>query len=523
MANIYHESLKQSTLYQSASVGGKDIDSFQYDLPRPMPSVFTDHHVKHIVSNLNFGGSASVELSSFGILKELYIKWNVTWTNGSDQDASGGGLVVSKNLFSTIVKRVALMNSSREIFQVYGDDILLKTRAIEDKGERAKWLLAGDANLQLYPTAISVANQGSGSTSVVVGGGTAVVTVADFGQKITQKDSEKNDITFYTKIPFSFFEGGIGQSNEPNKTNLNLRFLETTRLLIETNPSHFVAHGQGAANRILADIKIKSCEVYAHYNIPDPADMQLIEAQYSMDQPSSQLNGNTVMTEQNATGLAGSTVAKVKVYNTNLATGFTVMVHAERTAARCALLAAGVAAGTSNGLDQIIVASAFGDGGGSQTIVPDTCAQLLNTHNRSRHSLAGGNSRIGDDFCQVTKLVISSSGRVLFEATDYKQLLFCTSNVTNWCDTVGSHGEVNMTLDKNGCSENNIYYIPFSMMKNANQLSSALALKGLSTVDLEITFKSAVSVNYICKVITNYAQITSIETSSGRIVQSTSS
>jgi len=79
-----------------------------------------------------------------------------------------------------------------------------------------------------------------------------------------------------------------------------------------------------------------------------------------------------------------------------------------------------------------------------------------------------------------------------------------------------------MTLDKNGCSENNIYYIPFSMMKNANQLSSALALKGLSTVDLEITFKSAVSVNYICKVITNYAQITSIETSSGRIVQSTS-
>jgi hypothetical protein len=153
MANLYHESLKQSVLYQSAVAGGKDIDAFQYDLPRAMPSVYTDHHVKHIVSNLNFGGSASVELSSFGILKELYIKWNVTWTNGA---STAGKVIVSKNLFSTIVKRVALMNSSREIFQVYGDDILLKTRAIEDKGERAKWLLAGDANLQLYPPSVSV-------------------------------------------------------------------------------------------------------------------------------------------------------------------------------------------------------------------------------------------------------------------------------------------------------------------------------------------------------------------------------
>ena len=59
-------------------------------------------------------------------------------------------------------------------------------------------------------------------------------------------------------------------------------------------------------------------------------------------------------------------------------------------------------------------------------------------------------------------------------------------------------------------------------MKNANQLSSALALKGLSTVDVEITFTAIASAAYTAKVITNYAQITSIETNSGRIIQSTS-
>jgi hypothetical protein len=89
MANLYHESLKQSVLYQSAVAGGKDIDAFQYDLPRAMPSVYTDHHVKHIVNNLDFNGSASVELSSFGILKELYIKWQVTFTTANHNDAEG--------------------------------------------------------------------------------------------------------------------------------------------------------------------------------------------------------------------------------------------------------------------------------------------------------------------------------------------------------------------------------------------------------------------------------------------------
>jgi len=515
MANLYHESLKQSTLYQSATQGGKDVDAFQYDLPRAMPSVYTDHHVKHIVSNLNFASSASVELSSFGILKELYIKWNVTWTNGT---ATAGKIIVAKNLFSTIVKRVALMNSSREIFQVYGDDILLKTRAIEDKGERAKWLLAGDANLQLYPAAVA-AEAVSGQDHLP----TKAKTIKQASSTNYTDNKTENNLTFYTKIPFSFFEGGIGQSNEPNKTNLNLRFLETTRLLIETNPAYYVACGGSGTEQPLKDLKIAKCEVYAHYNIPDPADMQLIEAQYSMDQPSSQLNGNTVLTEQGIATGTGETshTVKVKVYNTNLATGFTVMIHGDRTKAKCQLLAAAVATGTSNGLDQIIVADGFGATGSAAAA--DTTAQLLNLQHCGKHSiLSTGNSRIGDDFCQVTALKVSSSGRVLFEATDYKQLLFCTSNMTNWCDNIGHDQEVNFTMDRNGCSENNIYYIPFSLMKNANQLSSALALKGLSTVDVEITFTCVASTAYTAKVITNYAQITSIETNSGRIIQSTS-
>lgn len=503
MANLYHESLKQSVLYQSAVAGGKDIDSFQYDLPRAMPSVYTDHHVEHTVSNLDFGGSASVELSSFGILKDLYIQWNVTWTNGS---AQAGKMIVAKNLYSTIIKRVALMNSSREIFQIYGDDILLKTRAISDRGERAKWLLAGMHNLQIYTAALQAAGRPADRANSAVQN-LAIDTATD----------GTNDITFYTRIPFSFFEGGIGQSNEPNKTNLNLRFLETTRLLIETNSGFHVACGSEAgASTTLQDLKIKSCKVYANYNIPDPADMQLIEAQYSMDQPSSQLNGNTVLTEQGVNATTTDQSVKVKVYNTNLATGFTVMVHADRTTAAQKVIAADVFDGDSNNLKELMTASAT-----AGTLDANQALAVLAGF-QNKHSVKTGESRIGDDYCKITKLTISSSGRVIFEAKNYEQLLFCTTNFTNWCDTDNSNLEVGATLDKNGCSENNIFYIPFSLLRNANQLSSALALKGLSTVDCEINFLAVSGVAYTAKVITNYAQITSIETNSGRIIQSTS-
>ena len=160
MANVFHESYKQSTLAQSASQGGTLISDYQYDLPRPFPCVYQDYHTKMVVQNMQFAGSSSVELSSFGILKDLYIKWVVSWTNNSSQ---AGKLVVSKNPYATIVKRIALMNSSREIFQLYGEDILLHTKSIKDAGERRKWLMAGDADVKLSSATAQVVASGVGA------------------------------------------------------------------------------------------------------------------------------------------------------------------------------------------------------------------------------------------------------------------------------------------------------------------------------------------------------------------------
>jgi len=500
MAQVVFNANKQSTLLNSAKQGGVQIEEFQYDLPRPYPLIYKDYHVKHIVNNLTYAGSSSVELSSFGTLRDLYIKWVVSWTNGTSQ---AGKVVVSKNLFSSIVKRVALMNSSREIFQVFGDEILWKTRAITDKGERAKWLMAGASNLEL----LSLNLQSAGSR-------------ADAGSQINTASGGTNSIEFYTRIPFSFFGGNKFCSNEPRKTALNLRFSETLRLLIETNPSYYVACGAGGADEVLLNHKIDSCEVYAHYDIVAPEDLQKIEAQFSMESPMSSLNGNAVMSESSVTASGTSTTHKQKIYNTNLLQNLVVAITPQRSETLCKALASGVANGTSNGTDKLAVADHSATNANSYSAI----VQQLNPHFKSKHSLtAGGNSRIGDDYCKATSLTIKSSGRVLFEATSYLQLLMATSDHINWVDTTGSNQETNAILDKNSCSEANIYMIPMSEMPHANALTGNLALKGLSTIDVEVTFVSVSGVTYDVKIYTNFQGITSTETSSGRIISSVSS
>jgi len=501
MSSVFHSAYEQSTLAVSASQSGVATEKFLYDLEKPMPSLYVDRNVEHKVSNLTFGGSASVELSSFGLLKDMYIKWTVKCTV-----AAAGKFIIAKHPYATIVKRIALMNSSRELFQVYGESILMKTKSLP-YGERQKWLMAGEHDVQLLPAAVQAAR-----------------AVANVGTSdgLTTSTGEKT-FTFYTRVPWSFMKGRF-QAGENNtdylKTIPNLRFSEVTRVLIETNDAFkVVAGGTGSA---LTGITIDSCSVFCNYIIPSPQALQQIEAgNYSLDAPSSYLYGNELMNETTAKAVGTSHTHNVKIYNTNFTQGFTVMVHKQRAKADQQALGTTVGAGTSNGLDTVIAADAFGAAAGTAAAAA-ALASILTRGSNNKHSIAAdGISRIGADFCQITKLVIKTSGRVLFEATDPKQLLMATTDMINWCDGNGSANYRTM-LDRCGCSDNNILYIPFSVLSNSNELSSGLALRGLATLDLEITFLSVNDLVYVCKVISNFQQIVSLETTSGRFIASTS-
>ena len=504
--NIATEALKQSTLYASSIQGGNiDYDSFKYDLEKSFPNIYKDRHVAKEftgLKNASLGSSDSTEISAFGLAREMYLKTTISYVTPS-VDANQV-CNVAQHLYKAIISRVALLNSSREIAQIYGDTMQWKAISRNDKGEKMKWLLAGKHNLQLNKIEFQAPSttKENQDYDVVTGGA------------VTQT------LTFYTDLPWSFLHGKF-QSDDGKKTSAlgNFRFLETCRILVETAPAHEVAAGVGSGTSAITGMKIDKMELMVNYDIPSSDDMMQIENQYSLDVPLSVLVGNEVLTQSEVTATSTSTTHSVKVFNTNLAKGFLVCCHKVRDATAAQRLGAAITAGTSNGSDGLIVAPADA----AKTLA--ISQHIVNPFMSQYHSLAANDdSRFGCDYKKVNALTVKSSGRVLFEANSYEELLFCTTNMTNWLDVAqGNAREISQIMDKNSCNDVNFYWIPFCEKPNVNSFTGALALKGLATCDVSVTFPSVNAEKYAVKVYTVHHNIVSVDANSGRLIQSVSS
>ena len=501
--NIATEALKQSTLYASSIQGGNiDYDSFKYDLEKSYPNIYKDRHVAKEftgLKNASLGSSDSTEVSAFGLAREMYLKTTISYvtpTVDANQVCN-----VAQHLYKAIISRVALLNSSREIAQIYGDTMQWRAISRNNRGEKMKWLLAGKHNLQLNAKALQVVEE-------------------NLANEIICGDAVTQTITFYTDLPWSFLHGKF-QSDDGKKTSAlgNFRFLETCRVLVETAPAHEVAAGVGTGTSAITGMKIDKMELVVNYDIPESSDMMQIENQYSLDVPLSVLVGNEVLTETEVAATASSTTHSVKVFNTNLAKGFLVCVHKTRDATAARRLGAAITSGESNGSDDLIVEPT------SAALALAANKHAANPHMGQYHSIpATDDSRFGCDYKKVNALSIKSSGRVLFEADSYEQLLFCTTNMTNWLDVAaGNVREISQIMDKNSCNDVNFYWIPFCEKPNVNSFTGSLALKGLATCDVSVTFPSISGQKYKVKVYTIHHNIVSVDANSGRLIQSVSS
>ena len=501
--NIATEALKQSTLYASSIQGGNiDYDSFKYDLEKSYPNIYKDRHVAKEftgLKNASLGSSDSTEISAFGLAREMYLKTTISYVTPS-VDANQV-CNVAQHLYKAIISRVALLNSSREIAQIYGDTMQWRAISRNNRGEKMKWLLAGKHNLQLNAKALQVVEE-------------------NLANEIICGDAVTQTITFYTDLPWSFLHGKF-QSDDGKKTSAlgNFRFLETCRVLVETAPAHEVVTGVGTGTGAITDLKIDKMELVVNYDIPESSDMMQIENQYSLDVPLSVLVGNEVLTETEVAATASSTTHSVKVFNTNLAKGFVVCVHKTRDATAARRLGAAITSGESNGSDDLIVEPT------SAALALAANKHAANPHMGQYHSIpATDDSRFGCDYKKVNALSIKSSGRVLFEADSYEQLLFCTTNMTNWLDVAaGNVREISQIMDKNSCNDVNFYWIPFCEKPNVNSFTGSLALKGLATCDVSVTFPSISGQKYKVKVYTIHHNIVSVDANSGRLIQSVSS
>jgi len=496
--NIATEALKQSTLYASSIQGGNiEYDEFKYDLEKSYPNIYKDRHVTKEftgMKNASFGTSDSTEISAFGLAREMYLKTTISYTKPAN--ATLQCPAVSAHLYKAIISRVALLNSSREIAQMYGDTMQWKAIARNNSGEKKKWLLVGKHNLLLGSNlGAHASNENLAEEIVLANGGTQTIDI-------------------YTNLPWSFLHGKF-QSDNGRKTSAlaNYRFLETCRILVETAPAHEVVVGTTTTD--ITNLQIDKMELVVNYDIPESSDMMQLENQYSLDVPLSVLVGNEVLTESEVTATGTSTSHSVKVFNTNLAKGFLVCVHKVRDKTANRRLGAGITNGTSNG-DDVLSGGTYND---------EVASHIVNKAQNSFHSLsANDDSRFGQDYKKCTALTIKSSGRILFEADSYEKLLFCTTDMTNWLDVCNGNGqEISQLMDKNSCNDVNFYWIPFCEKPNVNSFTGGLALKGLATADCSVTFPSVNGEKYKVKVYTIHHNIISVDANSGRLIQSVSS
>ena len=505
--NLATEALKMSTLYASSTAGGNvDYDAYKYDLAKSYPNIYKDRHVKKEIVGLRntpLGSSASTEVSAFGLAREMYLKTTIKFTLGSNSTTNHTPNV-AKHLYKAFISRVALLNSSREIQQIHGDMLQFRAISREDTGEKRKWFLAGGANLQLDKTSIQAVNTNT------------------LAKAIGTTHSAEQSITIYTDLPFTFFDGKF-QSDDGKKTSAisNFRFLETCRILVETAPEHEVV--TGITSHSVSGVVIDKCELVVNYDIPSSADSMEIESIYSLDVPLSVMVGNEVLTESSVTATAtGALTHPVKIFNTNLAQGFVICVHKKRDKTAGEALGTLITSGASNGTDK--VGEAHGSRAGSDAEVSTIANCLLRNVSQHHAESTADLSRFGADYKRVDALTIKSSGRVLFEAETYEQVLLCTTNMCNWLDVPAcSMTELALTQDANSCNDSNFYWIPFCDKPNANAFSGALSLKGLSTIDVSVTFPAIDTKTYVVKVYTIYHQITSVDANSGRLIQSISS
>jgi len=504
--NISTEALRQSTLYNSSIQGGNiNYDSFRYDLEKSYPNIFKDKHTKVEFSglkNASAGAAASVEVPAFGLAREMYLKTTISYvtpTVDANQVCN-----VAAHLYKAYISRVALLNSSREICQMHGDTLQWKAISRNDRGEKMKWLLAGKHNLMLNKIEFfETANNGENS-----------VVETKVGDAVAQT------LTFYTDLPWPQMEGKF-QSDDGRKTSAlnNFRFLETCRVLLETAPQHEIVAGTAAGTSQITGFKFDSCHLYVNYDIPSSEDMMEIEKSFSLDQPLSILVGDEVLTQQTVAATSTSTKADIKIFNTTLAKGFLVCCHANRSEANAVLLGAAITDGTSNGSDDLIVPPA------DATKTEAIARHIVNPSASMYHSIAATDiSRYGQDYKKLNSLTVKSSGRLIFEADTYEQLMLCTSNMTNWLDVECSHAqELSQMFDKNSCNGVNFYWIPFCDKPNINSFSGGLGLKGLATCDISLEFPSISGVSYQVKVYTIHHKVISVDAAAGRLVSSVAS
>ena len=568
MAEIALLSNQSSSLYASSkSSGGSDQSSYIYDMKQSGINKFTERFIRTPLNNPAFGSNVQCEIPAFGILRQMVLKTTITY----NIDTTNTCPIIAKALFAELIDQVSIKNSSRELQVIYGD--CLKYLVYNLGAQKSKkWkilgkddLLIGDVNMLNNTVAGAFHRRRPNSVVNTTAGGNRTIDVytilpfsmfGDFG-------SDKHT-PFKNLLNTRFIE----------RISLDVKYNPRIKAL--------TASAATGATAFAAEPTITSELICSFDVIQDKELAAIEAANYSLSQPLALVLGNWNKTRSTFTAsTAGTNNFEIQLFNTDLAHSILITAKKVNTAAQYENFGKAVnilscnsatthAAGAAN--DVCGLGAQFTEGystaitTGKHTananiyaggLSQDAAGQLAAKRitqlampfpPTNKHCLPHdcnlaaaateaavdfrvgndgpangiGLSRQGADHMTISNITLSSAGRELYKAVSHEEALYLGNSEMKGCcwfdDDGGRVGEDADLQDQNGCSQYNMYVVPFGDDDNLDAIRGFLSMKNLNSVKLAVDVDNCVNgQKYEVNVYVRKYSAISIEASSGRV------
>jgi len=568
MAEIVLNSNESSSLFSSSkAAAGADASSYTYSTMQSGVNKFTEHFIRSPINNAKFGGgSASVNIPQFGILREMVVHTKIKYQiKGTDQVP-----LVAKALFAQLFDQISLKNSSRELQVIYGDTIRHSVYSLGDEQSR-KWKLLGQDDL------VATDVNGMLNTQLASYNPRKNRPVVKFTKDVD------HEIDVYTVLPFSMFPGFGSNKDTPFKNLLNCRFIESLKLDLKYADRIKVLNASAAndaATGFLSEPTISLSELICKFDIISNPELRQIEAaNYAISSPLAMILGNYSKVTSSFVPTSSTAAPSVQLFDTSLAHSILITVKKVSDATQYINLNKAVNIKTCNiaasEVDNIAtnmcgLGAQFTEGYGStisankhtlnsiiaagtdkieeassaalckvfgfpfpltnKHCIPHDCTLVANANEAGiDYSIAtgiatgAGTSRPGEDLQTVSTIKLSSAGRVLYETkNELESLLMGNSMLSGGQWYSGSEGHVGERADlnnQNGCSPYNMYEIVFGdHSTNTDAIRGCVSMKNLNSLTLDLTLKDlAPAATYEVNVYVKKYSAISISASDGRV------
>ena len=485
MSNISIQSQENSSLYNSAKQGAGvpmgNVDKLVYDMEAPDVNAFRSRENKTQILGCGMNGTFQAEIPSFGLWRECYLKFNVSWKNGTDNLSP----TISDALGANIITSARIMSNSRTIYELTSAEIQYLIYTDKDAGRREGRKKAMKNMIQ---------DQFTGAVAGTPGGVTvplkwnALDGIADVagtaGHDYLASDSEVlkcHDV--YCPLPFSCFQD--------LKSNIDTSFTEKLVLEIRTNEAYLAVVGGTGGNKILATaFTINKAEVCNEFLVIEQDAKKAIQSKnYSLGgSPLAILGSDFKNKSVQVTGEAGKTTASLNLFFTELCHGILFEVQPVRTSVGLSLIT-----------DQFV--------GVAESATTNKALQPFT------RALADGQTK-GGRFIHCNKITIKAGGKLIYEGShdEIRNL----NGSSPMCLNVNGDVETAHEEDVAYASPYNLYYVNFANSHMTTAIKGALALRNLNSIVCEIEFPS-IAIKYNVTAHLRHYVARSIDGASGAI------